>query len=172
MLPAPHGRLCARGLGPWEAESERLLVPVTHTLQLLLYQRPFSCGQARNPEAIPYLTRSVHTDCPAIRRGGRTMGALWKRRSGLDYLIREWWSDSLSVVESRTRANCRECQEAVFNAQRGRTFYPFRAVQKEKILSEVIADLSFMGVSSPIAREQELTERLFQSNWSPSVFLY
>lgn len=90
MLPAPRGCLCARGLGPWEAESERLLVPVTDTLQLLLYQRPFSGGQARNPEAVPYLTRSVHTDCPAIRHGGRTMGALWERRSGLDYLTREW----------------------------------------------------------------------------------
>ena len=71
-------------------ENKRLLLHVIDSLQLLPYQKPFSGGQARNPEAIYYLTKSVHTDCAVVRLGGRTMGALRERRPGLDYLTRRW----------------------------------------------------------------------------------
>lgn len=48
----------------------RLLLHIINTLQVLPYCRPFAGGQARNPEAGPYLTKLARTHCSALRRGG------------------------------------------------------------------------------------------------------
>lgn len=135
LASQPQLALCVLECFAGGQQTAGLLLKIIDALQCLPYYWPFSGGQARNAEAMAYLTKSMHTYYPAVGYGGRATGAPRESRAGLECLTRGWWLDSLCVVESRTRANLCECWEANFNPPGGRTFYPFRAVQKEKILS-------------------------------------